>query len=333
MTNSISKRFAVVVLLISLLIALLSASYQIYAGYRAGLAAVEDNLRMIEFSHVHALTANVWLLDQPLIEKQLEGISKLPDISYVGVSGDLPFQVRPAATTQAPATLGLVTRTLTRTYDLSYADPARPDQRQTIGMLRVEVSLEGLYTRLKETAITIVVSELVRTMVLAFAIILGMRLLITRHLSQIATFSSRLSIDNLGTALRLPQRDPSKHDEIDALVEAINSMRLSLMSAIDKRREVEHQSQELKVEKEAAELASIAKSEFLANMSHEIRTPMNAIIGMSNLALQSGSDARQSNYIQKVHTSAKLLLGIINDILDFSKIEAGKLDIEAVPLA
>ncbi len=80
--------------------------------------------------------------------------------------------------------------------------------------------------------------------------------------------------------------------------------------------------------KEIAEEATRAKSDFLANMSHEIRTPMNAIIGMSHLALQTGLDRRQRNYIEKVHHAAENLLDIINDILDFSKIEAGRLSME-----
>ncbi len=100
---------------------------------------------------------------------------------------------------------------------------------------------------------------------------------------------------------------------------------LSVSIDISQRKEAERA---LEQAKQKAEDASRFKGQFLANMSHEIRTPMNAIIGMSYLALNSGLNPRQQDYINKISVSAHALLNIINDILDFSKIEEGRLTIE-----
>ncbi len=80
--------------------------------------------------------------------------------------------------------------------------------------------------------------------------------------------------------------------------------------------------------REAAEEANRAKSQFLANMSHEIRTPLNAIIGLNLLLRHTALDAKQKDYVAKIHFSATSLLNIIDELLNFSKIEAGKLRLE-----
>lgn len=98
---------------------------------------------------------------------------------------------------------------------------------------------------------------------------------------------------------------------------------------VTERRQID---QALAAARDVAEAANRAKSAFLANTSHEIRTPLNGLLGLANLAMQSGlEEVRRRQYLEQIQDSAQSLAGIISDILDLSKIEAGKFSIEAVP--
>ena len=92
-----------------------------------------------------------------------------------------------------------------------------------------------------------------------------------------------------------------------------------------------HEAEKVLIEaRRQAEAADRAKSEFLANMSHEIRTPMNAILGLSHIVGKTRLSPEQRDYVGKIETAGRSLLGILNDILDYSKIEANRLDLETI---
>ena len=89
--------------------------------------------------------------------------------------------------------------------------------------------------------------------------------------------------------------------------------------------------QEAETARQTADAANRAKTDFLSRMSHDIRTPMNGIIGMTHLAKQQDDPVRVREYLDKIDTSSKFLLGLVNDILDMTKAESGKIELHPEP--
>ncbi|WP_026496126.1 ATP-binding response regulator [Butyrivibrio sp. WCD3002] len=83
--------------------------------------------------------------------------------------------------------------------------------------------------------------------------------------------------------------------------------------------------EQLRKEKEKAELEAERKMEYFANVAHEIRTPINAIMGYDELILREYNDPALRQYASSIRSAANTLLSIINDSLDYSRIEAGKM--------
>ena len=93
------------------------------------------------------------------------------------------------------------------------------------------------------------------------------------------------------------------------------------------------QAEELKKQHELAEQTAKVREQVIASVSHEMRTPMNAILGMSNLLRRTPLSEEQQSFVNSIHHSSELLMGIINDILQISELHHKVLSIEAQPFS
>ncbi|OQY58763.1 MAG: hypothetical protein B6245_10275 [Desulfobacteraceae bacterium 4572_88] len=194
-------------------------------------------------------------------------------------------------------------------YAIAYT-PLRNRDEQIVGILSAAVRSDVIHHLKEDMSLTILISFL---SVFALAIIVGgmtARSFI-RPVRQMTAAVRTMSLGNFEEPLAL-----DRQDELGELSRAIHQMGVQLRE----------KSQKAEVEKTDERYGY----DFLAKMGHDIRTPMSSIIGFTNLALKTELTPRQQDYLNKIDTSAVLLLGVINDILDFSKIEAGKLELESV---
>lgn len=140
---------------------------------------------------------------------------------------------------------------------------------------------------------------------------------VSRNLKRVADkvnrFADRAASGDLSERITITERD-----EFGIMEDRLNKM-------MDNMAEMTERSENML---EAAQAANRAKTKFLSNMSHEMRTPMNAIIGMVQIAEQTGDSAKIRSCLDKINHASKTLLELINNVLDMAKIEANKVDLE-----
>lgn len=218
--HGIGRRLALYILMFSSVVTLLSTALQLTLDYRRDVSDIRNQMEQIRTSYSQSLASSLWVSSRKDVALQLEGILRMPDMQYVEVVSsqhNLEVKLGEEKTQQI----------ISYEFDLDYTHRGSPVH---LGKLRVVASLHGVYRRLQDKVLIILVSQGIKTFLVSFFILFLFQWLIGRHLKHIAVYSERIHLDQAATPLTLerPDHDPRSMDELDQVVDAINSMRLNL---------------------------------------------------------------------------------------------------------
>ncbi|MET3131351.1 PAS domain S-box-containing protein [Oxalobacteraceae bacterium GrIS 1.11] len=216
-SNSMGRRFAVHILLFSSAVTLLATFFQLAIEYRRDVSQLQLQLTQVQTSYSESLASSLWITSARDLQLQLQGVLRLPDLQYAEVLSD---QGQVVAKVGVARSEGVIEHT----FPLYYTHRQR---EVYIGKVRTVASLDGVYQRLKDKVIVILITQTIKTFLVSFFILVLFQFMFGRHLKKIADYSDRL-YTGASKAELLPlqlERRSGGGDELDQMVGALNAMR------------------------------------------------------------------------------------------------------------
>ena len=234
--NHLALRLLFYILLCSVFFTFLATMFQLYTDYHKDRALIEARIDQIQESYVPGLSESVWYFDNELMETQLNGILQLPDIVYLEIQDDVGQTVMTAGKPQSETIIA-------RQFSLQHE---RKNRDAEIGTLYVVATLKGVYQRLREKVLVILLTQACTIFLLSICILLIFQFFVTRHLVAMARYTRGLDVHKLDTHLTLDRKTSpsSQPDELEQVVMAMNDMQRRIQTDIAKRRRVEESLRE-----------------------------------------------------------------------------------------
>ncbi|MFB2720150.1 ATP-binding protein [Shewanella xiamenensis] len=218
--SPIGRHLTLSIVLFSSLITLITTAYQLINDYRGDVSRIDRVFSNIEKANLDVLAASIWVIDERLINTQLNGLIQLPDINYISIKDDSGQSWN--AGNSKP------THTLNKIFPLVYKSPT---DNINVGTLEVQVDMDAIYDRLYDKAILILLSNGIKTFLVAGFILFLVWYNITKHLDKLSKYCKRINLDADFEPLQFERKE--KIDEFKQVADAINSMQGQLRSSFE----------------------------------------------------------------------------------------------------
>lgn len=325
--SGIARRFMLSTIMCSTLLAILITGIQLYIDYRSDLSSLYEDLDNIEESRVPSLINSVWNIDEALINSQLEGILQLDGIEQVEVlaqGSNYRFDSGSNFTSKVEYKYPLIFTQGERHFELGY--------------LQLIVSLDHVYDKLIKRGAIVLLSNSLKTLLVAIFIIIIYQIMVGQHLAHIASFTRSYKPQDSHQHLIL-QRQTNKPDELTDVETAINQWIDAHKTHVEMQeqaqQDVMHHRDQLSITNEKLNRVNDELKQFSYSASHDLKAPLSSIEGFLHFAKKDidKGDIKRARYgiEQSMHEAARLSERI-EDMLTLAKSEINNTDWELVDI-
>lgn len=220
--NRIAYRLLACILIFSGLVTLVITAIQLKIEYQRDINAIDEQFLRIEKSFSKQIAEALWFFNEKALKLHLEGISNLKDIEVLELTGEGNVFI----SIGQPHSRYSLERTLPVVY-------IGNNTRRDIGNLKVVASLSNVYSRLLNRLIIILISQSIKTFIVAIFIYVLFHFLVIKHLSAIDHYLKRYTTGKRSGYLELDRDPHHSTDELDQIVMSINEASKKLKASYD----------------------------------------------------------------------------------------------------
>ncbi|MEC9283890.1 MAG: ATP-binding protein [Bdellovibrionota bacterium] len=215
----LAYRLLFLILVCSSVITIMATFFQLATTYHSGVKSIGGQLKQLELTHTNSLSKSLWIFDTAQIKIELEGILNYPDINYAEVISNGEKVISIGNRLENPIEV--------RRIKLNYQTQMN---NLELGELYVQATDNNVKNKVREQIAVILVSQAIKTFIVSAFILFIINFLITKPLEKIANYTKDLDLRH-ADELKLERARNEKPDELDILVNSINSMRRNLQRA------------------------------------------------------------------------------------------------------
>ncbi len=217
--SPLAQHLILYIILFSSIVTLLTTAAQLFIDYRKDISLIDKELSQIKEVHLPSISEALWVSNERLLQTTAEGLINLRDIEYIEIIGDGQPLIAVGSKPNAA--------NIQVSYPVSYTNNG---ENFVIGELIVNAGLAGVYSRLFQRAWTILLSNALKTALVAFFMYYLFYNSMTKHIFKAVEFAKSMPLDGSGDEFDYDRSTNRKgyFDELDELRNSLLAMKEGL---------------------------------------------------------------------------------------------------------